>query len=98
MVTKAGIPQCSVLRTSLFLVYINDLPERLTSNAQIFADGASVSSADNTLVRHHFIRTSSGQANGKFHFIVMLENKLKKLFSHARILLTIVRSNSITCH
>ena len=38
---NAGVPHCLTLEPLLFLVYINDLPEGLTTNAKLFADDTS---------------------------------------------------------
>ena len=100
---KAGVLQGSVLGPLLFLVYINDLPEWLTSNVELFADDTSIFS----MVRDS--RFSSLSLNEDLSEIPQWGYKWKMLFnsdaskkaqevafsSKKKVLLTITISTSL---
>ena len=71
----AGVPQGSILGPLLFLVYINDLPDGLKSNAKLFADDTFLF----TLVKDK--NESANILNGDLQLISSWAYKWKMLFN-----------------
>ena len=66
---EAGVPQGSILGPLLLLIYINDLPDNLSTNVKLFADDTSLFSVV------HDITTSSCDLKQK-HLGMLLDFRL----------------------
>ena len=72
---ETGVSQGSILGPLLFLIYINDLPDGLTTNARLFADDVSLFSVvDN-------INLSATNLNSDLSKINAWANQWKMIFN-----------------
>ena len=73
----AGVPQGSILGPLLFLIYINDLSDNLTSNAKIFATDTSLFSVV------HDVNISAKELNDDLKKVnnFSMENEFQVIFS-----------------
>ena len=88
----------------LFLVYINDLPDGLTSNVKLFADDTSIfsvvqnSSSSSLSLNENLSKISQWGYKWKMLLNPDASKRAQEIVFFCRKILTIVIFTSITCH
>lgn len=81
----SGVPQGSVLGPLLFLIYINDLPEKLTSNIRLYADDCviyrEITNPDDSFLLQSDLNTISSWCN---QWLMKLNVKKCKMMKFSR--------------
>ena len=83
---EAGVPQGSILGPLLFLIYINDLPDNLSTNVKLFADDTSLFSVVHNIatsscdLSYDLNRVKEWAFQWKMSFNPEPQNKLKKSY------------------
>ena len=87
---KVGASRGLILKPLLFLVFINDLPEGLTTSANIFADDtlfysvAHDSAASSVSLNYDLLKISCWITSGRWCLSQMPQKSRKRLFSLAK--------------
>ena len=99
----AGVPQVLILGLFLFLIYINDLSNNLSSKTKLFADDTSLFSVVNDVNLSEFHLNSdlkkylNGLINGKYLSILIFLSRLKKLYFQEKLSAVLFNEIPVAC-